>query len=274
MKSWVKWIGIGAMGLFASAATAADHTDGSMAGVDGQPAADISDVYAWLKDDGQTLVLIQNIVGASHSDAVQYVFHIGRAADAGGALAGAPTTTDDIICEFAAGGDISCWAGGEYVTGDASGADGVSNAAGTLKVHAGSHADPFFFHLQGFETAIATANAAGTYANGAGKPAGYLLGLDAANCPTTLQTSTVADLVTEGLLNSSSCPNGTTVGNLLLGMLDGTYTDADCTNTGGPVDTFAALNVSSIVMEIDLSLLTGADPYLQVWGSTHTKPGS
>jgi hypothetical protein len=246
------------MGLFASAAIAADHTDGSAAGVDGQPAADITDVYAWLKDDGETLVLIQNIVATDFSDSVQYVFHVGRADMALGALTAAPASADEIVCEFDAAGMISCWAGGEYVTGDASSTSGISNAANTLKVHAGPHADAFFFYLDGFETTVATVNAFF---------APVAASADLAGCP----TATPADITV--LVPTSNCPNNTSIGAVLRGMLNGTYTDGDCT-AGTASDNFAANNVSSIVMEINISLLAGAGDYLQVWASTHTKPGA
>lgn len=256
MSSWVKWIGAGAIGLFASAAIAADHGDGAATAA--APAADITDVYAWLKDDGQTLVLIQNVSATALSDSVQYVFHVGRRSMALQAMTGPAQNWTDIICETE-GTAISCWVGDQsYVTGTPpANGSGIANADG-VRVHAGQHADPFYFFLDGFGRTIGAANAVA---------AANLLGADAAGCPQNIS----ADITVTGF--GANCPNGTTVGEVLRGLLTGVYEDADCTAlTGGAVDNFATGNVSSIVMEVPLSLIEGMGDYVQVWASTHNKP--
>lgn len=263
MRTWVKWTGIAAFGLLASTALAADHTDGSADGLgtDANPDADITDVYAWVKDDNSTVVLIMNIVG-DFSDATQYAFHVGRTDAAGAAITAAAADETVVLCEFDTAGAVSCWAGDSYVNGDASADAGITSDDGNMRVHAGEHADPFFFNLTGFSTAIATANAA----------AGALI-LDAAGCPTNLGTATIQDLVDANILpNAGACDPDMTVSSLLLGMLNGTYADAACAaGPGANGNSFATNNVRSLVLEVDASLFGGTGDYLQVWGSTHQK---
>src|SRR5262252_5542093 len=57
---------------------AADHLDGPAASAD--PAADITDVFAWMSSDAKTAYMIMNVVplattSSKFSTAVQYVFH-------------------------------------------------------------------------------------------------------------------------------------------------------------------------------------------------------
>ncbi|MEZ4444085.1 MAG: DUF4331 family protein [Polyangiaceae bacterium] len=257
MRTWMKWVGVTAFGLLATTAIAADHTDGStMAnGTDANPDADITDVYAWVKNDNQTVVLIMNIVGG-FSDNVHYAFHVARQADQGAAIVAAGSA-EDVICEFDAAGEIQCWVGDQgYVKGDASSNSGITSDDGNIRVHAGQHADPFYFNLTGFGTAIATATAA----------AGALT-FNTAGCATNLLAPATAV--------GSTCPGTVTIAGLLRGLLDGTYADANCAaGPGAEANDFATLNVNSLVLEIDQSLLAGTGDYLQVWASTHAKAGS
>ncbi len=268
MSSWVKWIGAGAIGLFASAAIAADHGDGAATAA--APAADITDVFAWLKDDGQTLVLIQNVSAMALSDSVQYVFHVGRRSMALQALTGPAQNWTDIICEVE-GTAISCWVGDQsYVTGTPpANGSGITNDDG-VKVHAGQHADPFYFFLDGFGTTIATVNAvaAGDLANLGADPT-----VTTGNAGYAAATSTTMAVFdpTSPCNTTVNPPPPVTVGGLLRGMLNGTYSDANCA-AGTAVDNFASGNVSSIVMEVPLSLIEGSGDYVQVWASTHNKP--
>lgn len=173
-----------------TAAFAADHRDGSTS--TGEPAADINDVFAFLSDDGANLNLIMTVFPAADdasqfSDTVQYVFHV-NSADNIGPLAGGQTETL-IICTFAADQTAQCWAGAdEYVTGDASLEAGITNASGRLTVFAGLRNDPFFFRLDGFNSARTTVRDA----------AGGLT-FDEFGCP-TLDADTANALV--GLLQS------------------------------------------------------------------------
>src|SRR5262249_22088951 len=57
----------------------ADHVDGPRASAD--PAADITDVFAWMSPDAQRVFLVMDLVrnattASRFSDSVQYVFHI------------------------------------------------------------------------------------------------------------------------------------------------------------------------------------------------------
>src|SRR5499427_2993316 len=56
----------------------ADHVDGPAASAD--PAADITDVFAWMSPDAKTMFLVMDLVrnatsASRFSDSVQYVFH-------------------------------------------------------------------------------------------------------------------------------------------------------------------------------------------------------
>ena len=135
--------------LCASPAFAADHNDSPA--VSNDPAADITDVYAWVSEDNSRVQLIMNVVGpAAFSDQVQYVFHLESSAAYG--QAGTETT---ILCRFDVNQNIECWAGDSvYVTGDASNPNGLANADGRIRVFAGPRNDPFFFNISGFRATI------------------------------------------------------------------------------------------------------------------------
>jgi uncharacterized protein DUF4331 len=228
-----RWLS--AMGLLVAIAPwcqvrAADHADGPAASAD--PSADITDVFAWMSPDAGKLYLVMDLVrnataSSKFSDSVQYVFHTTSRAKFGDP----PSPEVDIICVFAASQTIQCWAGARaYVTGDASGLDGIRSADGTLRVFAGLRDDPFFFNLAGFkETGKDVANAASG------------LTFDPAGCP-QLDAATSGALVTQ------------------LGTAPG----------GGPaVDNFAHFNVLSIAIAIDKALVTKSGPIVSVWGSTN-----
>src|SRR5437762_3343648 len=107
MKIWL----IAAL-LAAGAVRAADHADGPAATAD--PAADVTDVFAWTSSDGARVNLVMNVFPAAaasskFSNTVQYVFHTSSRAAFGDTAKG----TLDIICTFDAAQAISCWAGTE-----------------------------------------------------------------------------------------------------------------------------------------------------------------
>ena len=215
-----------------SAALASDHQDGTATTAD--PASDITDVYAWMSADHTKVNLVMDVFTAAttaskFSDTVQYVFHTSSAAKYGDAA----VDSVNIICTFDASQKISCWAGSEYVTGDASGTGGITSSSGKLKVFAGLRDDPFFFNLDGFkQTATDVHNAAGG------------LTFNAASCP-ALDSGTSTLLVTQ---------LKTAVGG------------------GAPVNHFAGLNVLAIVLQVDASVLTAGGPMLAVSGSTNKAP--
>lgn len=216
-------------------AIAADHLDGPTVKMDA--AADITDIYAWAASDKLNLVLNVSplaTTSSKFSDAVQYAFHL-ETSDA----YGVPGKKKDIVCEFDADQKISCWLGEpggaveDFVKGDASPTAGITSDTLKMKVFAGLRADPFYFNLAGFNDAVATVKAA---APG--------LMFDATGCPTLdAATSTI-----------------------LIGMLQGT-------NMGGGAaqNFFEAVNVLSIVIELDKSYVTGGGNIVAVWASTHQK---
>ena len=131
------------VGLVGAQALAADHLDSKSVMTD--PAADITDVYAW--SEGSNLLFVLNVAplataDSKFSNAVQYALHTQSSAkfgEAGDKL--------DIIATFDNEQKISLWIGDtDYVTG----------ASGKFKVFAGLRADPFFFNLEGFKDTVAT----------------------------------------------------------------------------------------------------------------------
>lgn len=225
-------IGVLAAGLFSQPVRAADHADGPAAKAD--PAADITDVFAWMSADAKKVYLVMDLVrnatpASKFSDSVQYVFHTTSRASFG-----APASPEvNVICTFDAAQKIQCWAGnGAYVTGDASNVNGIASGDGKLKVFAGLRDDPFFFNLAGFQaTGAAVAAAASS------------LTFDPAGCP-ALDQATATTLVTQLL----TAPGG-----------------------GPAIDNFAKFNVLAIVVALDKSIVTKNGPIVGVWGSTNRR---
>jgi hypothetical protein len=233
----LRWL-IGALGVAALVGTgpvarAADHLDGPA--VQADKTTDITDTYAWM--EGGKLVLVMNVHpladGTSKfSDAALYVFHVNSAA---GYLM--PQTETTIICSFATDQTITCWPGddeAEIVTGDASGTAGLASASGKFKVFAGHREDPFFFNLVGFN-AVRTA----------------VLGALAMNpLPFTI--------------DENGCPE------LPKSLSDTLVTQLTQDMAGGAgVDFFLNLNVLSIIVEVDPSLVNDGGPILGYWASTN-----
>jgi len=220
-------------------AMGADHIDSPAAMAN--PAADISDLYAWNNEDQTRVNLVLDVNHNAGTDGAfgpgtQYVFHVHSMA----AYGAAESTETQIICQFAAADDISCWVGdpadgGDFVSGDASGTDGVTSGSGGTRVFAGLRDDPFFMEFEGFGQAVnAVIGAAG-----ATPP----LAFDAAGCP-------AVDAATSGAV---------------VGLLQGSGT-ADAMAS----DTFEGSNVLSIVLSIDKTLINSGGPVLAVWASTHS----
>ena len=231
-------VGILLLGLSFRPTRAADHADGPRASAD--PAADITDVFAWTSPDARRVNLVMDLVrnattASRFSDGVQYVFHTTSRA----AFGAEPSEEVDVVCVFNRAQRIRCWVGQDeharaQIAGHAGRTQGISSPDGRLRVFAGLREDPFFFNLAGFrETArIVTGAAAG-------------LVFDAAGCP-ALDGGTSAALVNQ----LQKAPGG-----------------------GPAVDNFAHFNVLSIVVSLDKSLLTRQKrPILAVWGSTNRRP--
>lgn len=231
----IRWLqGAAALAVLTagSGAFAADHLDGP--GAQKDPAADITDVYGWVK--GDKLILVLNVsplatVDSKFSAAIQYALHVESSAGFGKA-----GTKTDVIATFDASQKISVWVGAdEYVSGDASGDAGITSKSGGVKVYAGLRADPFYFNLEGFQDTVKTVvSVAG------------MLTFDPAGCP-------AIDMATSGVL---------------VGQLQGT-----AKGTKPAANFFATANVLGIVLEIDKALVTGGGTTLAVWGSTHKAGG-
>ncbi len=218
-----------------SLAQAADHADSPAVQTGGEPAADITDVFAWTTSDASKMNLIMNTTGdVMHSDAVQYAFHLTRADDAPGLATGAKT---DVICQFDSG-EIACWVGGdEYVRGDASAEAGLSSTSGKTKVFAGPRNDPFFMNFSGFVETLDVV-----------KGALPVLGptLNAAGCPEGVDGATSAVLVDQLQKQNAG-------------------------QMGAAEDDFAAGTVLALVVQIDKSLIVGSGDVLAVWASTNRR---
>lgn len=207
---------------------AADHLDAPK--TKSEPAADITDVYAWMTSDATKLNLVMNvspIAGptTTFSDATTYVFHVNSSAAYGQAQTDTPIT-----CKFYDVGKIECWGGDEYVVGDPSATTGLMSDGGKMKVFAGLRDDPFFFELDGFNETVKTVVAAAPS-----------LTFDSNGCPAV---------------------DGPTSAALVAQLKHGKEGAA-------AKDFFAGTRVLALVVQIDKSVVTGGGPVLGVWGSTH-----
>jgi hypothetical protein len=217
-----------ALGSFALTASAADHIDAPAAVA--EPAADITDLYAWMSSDTSKLNLIMNVSpfatsDSSFSSAVQYVFHVNSSAGYG-----MEQTETRIVCQFLPSQEVECWAGDSYLAGDASDTAGLVSDDGLLRVFTGLRDDPFFMEFTGFtETVKTVVGAAGG------------LSFDTDGCPS---------------LDSST-------GAALRAQLQSGPDNADAS------DTFAGSNVLSIVVQIDTDSINSGGDLLSVWASTH-----
>ncbi len=236
-------LGLGALLVLHSPTRAADHLDAPA--VVNNPMADITDVYAWMDESANKVNLVMDISpgdpgtgsAARHfSPSILYVFHV-TSVDNFPPTSGTETK---VICKFASDTSAECWVGtADYVKGDPSGIAGVTSASTKVKLFAGRRSDPFFFNFNGFKDAQgAIAAMQGTFTK------------DAAGCPTL--TAALCGQV-RGLLQESSSATP----------------HFPC--AASPADCFVGLDVQSIVLQIDKSLLnTGSHYILGVWASTHS----
>lgn len=212
-------------------ARAADHNDGPAATAD--PSADIADFFLWTSPDGTRVNLAMTYfpfatATAKQSASVQYVFHTRSLATA----AATTSTPQDVICQFDAQENISCWAGDSFVTGNAKSKQGLTSADGKMRVFAGLRDDPFFFNLTGFkQTAKAVTAALPT------------LPVDAAGCPTLDPAAREA----------------------LVAQL------AHGANGAAPADDFALKNVLALVVTLDKSVLNKGGPLIAAYAATHQR---
>jgi hypothetical protein len=245
-------LGLGALLVATTSSHAADHLDAPA--VLTNPMADITDVYAWMSPDGSNVNLVMDVSPADDGSnpfgpSILYTFHV----TSWMAIGAGPTPETKVTCKFATNNSAQCWVGtAAYVTGDPSSPAGITDYSSKVRLFAGRRSDPFFFNFNGFKDAIAAVE--GLIAGGTPPTP------DAAGCPqiddaTGSALRMVLAEPARGALGNPPC-NGTGT--------NGTGTTADC---------FANLNVMSIVLQIDKTLLNvGSNSLLSVWGSTNS-PG-
>jgi hypothetical protein len=131
---------------------ASDHLD-SPASV-ANPAADISDVYAWMAPEGRRLNLVMTIQGHSFSNKVQYALHV----DSGKAF-GQTSASISIECRFHAANAIQCEVGeADSAAGDPASPAGLEGRNRRFRVYAGLRDDPFYNNVKGLLGAYQTAS--------------------------------------------------------------------------------------------------------------------
>ena len=206
-----------AAALLPGTAFAADHIDSPTAS--GDPAADITDLYAWMTPDAEHLNLVIGVNafagdGSAFSDAVTYAFHVNSSAGYG-----EEQTETLVTCQFYDLDRIECWAGDAYVEGSPADSSGLTNDDQTLRVFAGLRDDPFYFELAGFQAAVGTVVGA----------AGALV-FDEHGCPGVDEASSG---VLVGQLQGEGEPSDTLAGANVLALV--VQVDKSLVDAGGPL---------------------------------------
>jgi Domain of unknown function (DUF4331) len=144
---------------------------------------------------------------------------------------GKTTATTLIVCRFDAANAAECWAGNaDYVHGDASDARGIEGRNRRFRVFAGLRDDPFFNNVKGTRAMYELAVAALKR----GTP------VDKAGCPEFDQATSRA------ILNTWRQTNGGAAANFLAGWKS-----------------------SSLVISIDLDVVTTGGSLLAIWGAVN-----
>jgi hypothetical protein len=209
-----------ASSVASSVASAADHIDSP--GVVEDPATDITDLYAWMNADGTKVELAMAIAAELFAPGIQYVFHVTSAPAFGG-----QAIETVVLCTFDPDQDVTCWAAGERVSGDAHDERGLASESGKLRVFTGLREDAFYFNAAGFSAVVSTV-----------KSVAGALTFDPAGCPQL-------DAVTASTLAA------------------GLGTDP----FGGAAKDLFVGPVATIVVELDKSLLIPGGPIIGVWAS-------
>lgn len=147
---------------------------------------------------------------------------------------GKTTATTVIVCRFDSVGSAECWVGDiDYVRGDATNTAGIEGKNHRFRLFAGLRDDPFFNNVKGTREMYGVAGAALQHGTA----------VDVAGCPQ----------FDEGTSNS---------------ILD-TWRHT----SGGPPQNFlAGWKSSSLVMSINLDVLTKGGPILGIWSAVHKAP--
>ena len=225
----MRWILLLAGALLCSERAALAADHGDSPALAADPASDIGDLYAWTSTDGARLNLVMTFPAAAFSDRTQYVFHVSSGPSFGQTL-----QDYSVLCRFDVAQQIECWAGegDDYASGDASNVEGLAGTNDRFRVFAGPRNDPFFFNINAFIDVVNMAKA--------GVDSGAI-SLDVALCP--LLDNQTSNALVRALRSE---PGG-----------------------GQPTDDFAALDVSALVVSIDLPLVTAGGNTLAVWGATY-----
>ena len=226
--------GLGVLALAMPSARATDGHDGPQASAD--PAADLSDLYAWMSRDGKKLNLVMTVwpdapASAALSPRVQYVLHVRSGPAMRRVEADIP-----ILCQTA-GSDLECWVGntGLKVRGDASKRSGLASSDGRLRVFAGLSDNPLFWNRIGFQRFVDLA--IGWKEALAGQE-------DGAQCGVFTQQQ--SDLAWYVLGRSA--------------------------DDHAPRNDFAGQRVLALVVQVDAAVVTPGGPIVGVYASTRRRP--
>jgi uncharacterized protein DUF4331 len=147
---------------------------------------------------------------------------------------GKTTATTLIVCRFDAAGVAECWVGdGDYVHGDTSNITGIEGKNRRFRLFAGLRDDPFFNNVKGTREMYGVAGAALQH----GTPVG------GAGCPQ------FDEATSHSILDTWRHTGGGAAQNFLAGWKS-----------------------SSLVISIDLDVLTKGGDLLAVWGAVHKVP--
>ena len=147
---------------------------------------------------------------------------------------GKTTATTLIMCRFDAAGVAECWVGDlDYVHGDASNISGIEGKNRRFRLFAGLRDDPFFNNVKGTREMYGVAGAALQH----GTP------VDGAGCPR------FDEATSHSILDTWRHTGGGAAQNFLAGWKS-----------------------SSLVISIDLDVLTKGGDLLAVWGAVHKLP--
>jgi hypothetical protein len=147
---------------------------------------------------------------------------------------GKTTATTLIVCRFDAAGVAECWVGNaDYVHGDASSISGIEGKNRRFRLFAGLRDDPFFNNVKGTREMYGVAGAALQH----GTP------VDGAGCPQ------FDEATSHSILDTWRHTSGGAAQNFLAGWKS-----------------------SSLVISVDLDVVTSGGDLLAVWGVVHRVP--
>jgi hypothetical protein len=141
-----------------------------------------------------------------------------------------------IVCQFDVASTAECWTGSaDYLHGDASKPEGVEGQNKRFRIFAGLRDDPFFNNVKGTRAALGVADAALQHGTR----------MDSAGCPL------FDDATSKKILDLWK------------------HTD------GGPAMNFlAGWKSSSLIISVDLDLVSSGGKLLAVWGAVHKSPST